>query len=167
RAMLVKISNKLEPPELKTLIYYTQIKRKLAETIQNATDLFKILEERQDLKPNDLRYFRQIIVDTLDTRKDLLKIIDDYVRDNEIGGRPDTESSDYLGGLQEEKDFLAKNYGKGWKFFIRRLSLSEGDIEHIEAKNKGNQKEAINECIQFWLNQQQDNASREKIIRAL
>ncbi|ESP00662.1 hypothetical protein LOTGIDRAFT_157949 [Lottia gigantea] len=133
RAMLISIAISLDQKELKTLIFYAKIKRNLAETIHQVTDLFQILEERQDLKPNDLSYFRKMI-SVLETRRDLLKIIDEYVRDNEMVDGDDGKCSNHLEGPQQ-------NHDSGDKYPIMARLNAE-----VLADRKLKQKEDILDC---------------------
>ncbi|KAK6187122.1 hypothetical protein SNE40_005215 [Patella caerulea] len=170
KKMLIEISSMIKEDELKVLIFYAHVPGKLRGKITMAIQLFEILEQRENLGPKKLRYLKDMM-SNLSERKDLLNIIEKYEvspsdglsRENTLDAAPHIPDP----GLQNVRTILAKNLGKNWRFFFRRLGVADEDIEYIDDKCPRDMREKIHQTFQFWLDNNRQNASVDTIIRVL
>lgn len=68
--------------------------------------------------------------------------------------------------LGREISFLCRSLGRDWKFYFRALGLPEDEIEVISCDYR-TVRERIHQCLLAWQQQEQQGASRDKLIDAL
>ncbi|KAL4239938.1 hypothetical protein ACF0H5_000734 [Mactra antiquata] len=76
--------------------------------------------------------------------------------------RPKYEGPD----LSSEINFLCRNLGKEWRFFVRALNVSENEIEAISC-DYTSVRERIHQCLLSWQCQEQQKANKQSLICAL
>ena len=62
--------------------------------------------------------------------------------------------------------FLSKNLGRDWKNLVRELSVNESIIEDMINEHRS-VREQILQCLIFWQLEEQENATKERLITAL
>ncbi|KAH3872045.1 uncharacterized protein LOC127868658 [Dreissena polymorpha] len=67
--------------------------------------------------------------------------------------------------LDPEITFLTKSLGRDWKFYMRALGVHDDDIEQVSCDHTS-LREKIHQCLSLWLEQQQQSASKYKLIEA-
>lgn len=72
----------------------------------------------------------------------------------------------FFSDLTQEISFLCKSLGRDWKFYFRALGLPEDEIEMISCDYR-TVRERIHQCLLAWQHQEQQCASRDKLIAAL
>ena len=72
----------------------------------------------------------------------------------------------YFTDLKKEVTFLTRNLGRDWKTLMRQLLISENTIETIMCEHRS-VREQIYQCLLAWQDQEQENATKERLISAL
>lgn len=67
--------------------------------------------------------------------------------------------------MRAEINILVANLGRDWKFYMRALGLHDDDIEAV-CNDFNSMREKIYQCLSQWLQDQQQSASRQKLIDA-
>ncbi|KAL3875400.1 hypothetical protein ACJMK2_033349 [Sinanodonta woodiana] len=68
--------------------------------------------------------------------------------------------------LSKEINFLTRNLGRNWRFFMRALGVDDTVIEHVEGQYR-TVRDQIYYCMQEWIQDQKQGATKERIIQAL
>ena len=61
---------------------------------------------------------------------------------------------------------MSKNLGRDWKSLMRQLGVSEATMETIMSEHRS-VREQIYQCFLAWQDQEQENASKERLMAAL
>ena len=68
--------------------------------------------------------------------------------------------------MKKEITFLSKSLGRDWKNLVRELSVSESTIEDMINEYRS-VREQILQCLLSWQLEEQEGATKERLITAL
>lgn len=71
----------------------------------------------------------------------------------------------FFADLRQEISVLCSSLGKDWKFFMRALGVSDDDIENV-CSDYRQMREKIHQTLLIWQQDQQQSASRAKLVEA-
>nr|UCK81522.1 FAS-associated death domain protein-like protein [Arenicola marina] len=162
--LLVKLSNGISSLELEAMKFMCsdEIPRGRLEEIESPLHLWIALEERDLIGQDNVAFLRDMIVNCSQGRTDLLKLVEEYDRT-----RASTGSESRGENLQFEFGLVADNAGHQWRFLIRRLGVTDGEISNIEADHAKNTREQIYHSLVKWQSKKKDAATKAELIRAL
>ncbi|KAK3092022.1 hypothetical protein FSP39_024501 [Pinctada imbricata] len=90
-----------------------------------------------------------------------------YMMPNQGYGHMNPQSSALIEPLKKEINFLTKNLGREWRFFMRTLDLTDADMSSIEQSCPRNLKDQIYQCMCQVIVDHKGQLRREDIVRAL
>lgn len=70
-------------------------------------------------------------------------------------------------GYSKEINFLTKNLGKEWRFFMRTLGVTDGDMLSVEQDYPRNLRDQIYQCLVQWIRDNGGQFDRGRVIAAL
>ena len=73
----------------------------------------------------------------------------------------------FFTALKKEVNFLTKNLGKEWRFFMRALGVSDSDMLSIEQDHPRSLRDQIYQCMAQLVTERQGQLSRQDIMMAL
>ncbi|KAK3607142.1 hypothetical protein CHS0354_034298 [Potamilus streckersoni] len=86
---------------------------------------------------------------------------------SETAQRTQNVQQKYTGqDLSKEINFLTRNLGRNWRFFMRALGVDDTVIEHVEGQYRS-VRDQIYYCMQEWIQDQKQGATKDRIIKAL
>ncbi|KAL3875399.1 hypothetical protein ACJMK2_033349 [Sinanodonta woodiana] len=192
RAMLIELASKIRPDDLRNMLFALKevIKKRESEKIKTAIDLWDALEDREYIGRDNLEQLKHLLRSCMDGRTDGLRIVEDYEakRAQQRQQLPFTELPNsqspqivYVNlpphlipnpaqrtqnDLSKEINFLTRNLGRNWRFFMRALGVDDTVIEHVEGQYR-TVRDQIYYCMQEWIQDQKQGATKERIIQAL
>ncbi|NP_001089017.1 Fas associated via death domain S homeolog [Xenopus laevis] len=164
QVMLLQISNKLNDTEVGSLKFLCwKLGKRRLESVQSATDLFSLLQERREISEENVDSLMQLLGSI--KRDDLVTEVAEY-KTKYIGDSlaPGTQERD---PLDDAFDVICDNVGKDWKMLVRRLGVTDVTIERIVGANPSNMREQLYQCLRSWKKDKGDKANMENLLQTL
>lgn len=67
----------------------------------------------------------------------------------------------------KEINFLTKNLGREWRFFMRTLGVTDGDMMSVEQDHPRSLRDQIYQCLVLWISNNGGQFDRGRIVAAL
>ncbi|CAL1532642.1 unnamed protein product [Lymnaea stagnalis] len=179
RTMLIELSSKISPEELKGLIFLSKsynIPTRIRDNMKSAVDLFEALEERNKLSVNDLDTLIQMLKTSCNNRTDVVNIVENFKRNFGLANNPIICQPTDFGGNQapiQESGFLAEftylksKLGREALHFLRRLGVDDDYLDQLQVNHPRDTKEVIHRALRHWETSNHLQPSKEKLIKAL
>ncbi|XP_061191123.1 FAS-associated death domain protein-like [Saccostrea echinata] len=197
KQMLLKLDKSLKTEEFESLMFLCKddVRKRERENVKRPTDLWEILETREKLGPTNLMFLKDLIRHSCNGRVDVMKIIENFengIPDDQqfvpprpvcqpsqqpvMGNRtpyqmnhlnPNTSNTVNVDKYMKEINFLTKNLGKEWRFFMRTLGVTDGDMLSVEQDYPRSLRDQIYQCLVQWISDNGGQFDRGKVIGAL
>lgn len=67
----------------------------------------------------------------------------------------------------KEINFLTKNLGREWRFFMRTLGVTDGDMMSVEQDHPRSLRDQIYQCLVLWISNNGGQFDRGRVVAAL
>ncbi|NWX39059.1 FADD protein, partial [Steatornis caripensis] len=161
-SLLHSISSGLSEGDLSSLKFLCQgkIGKRRLEPVRSGTELFSILREQQLITSDDVS-FLEALLGTI-KREDLVSQLKRFVEEGEVnapGDQPDVH--------EKPIEVICENVGRDWKMLIRKLGISEVQIDRIVAANPFNLHEQLTQSLRAWQKWKRKDAKVTDLVKAL
>lgn len=88
------------------------------------------------------------------------------------GDRPQFSPTNHSNTVNVDKymkeiNFLTKNLGREWRFFMRTLGVTDGDMMSVEQDHPRSLRDQIYQCLVLWISNNGGQFDRGRIVAAL
>ncbi|NXI42300.1 FADD protein, partial [Galbula dea] len=134
-------------------------KRKL-EFVQSARELFSILLEQQDITRTNVAFLEMLLENI--KRQDLVSQLKQFVEEGEVS-TPDDQPDVH----EKPIEVICNNVGRDWKMLMRKLDLSEVQMDRIVEANPRNLREQLVQSLREWQRWKGRDARVADLMKAL
>ncbi|NXH21835.1 FADD protein, partial [Bucco capensis] len=160
--LLHQFSQRLSESEVSSLKFLCtgKIGKRKLESVQAAKDLFTILLEQQDITRDNVTFLEELLKDI--KRYDLLSELKQFVEEGEVSA-PDEQPDVH----EQPIEVISKNMGRDWKMLMRKLDLSEAQMDEIVDANPRSLREQSVQSLRMWQKGKGKDAKVADLIKAL
>lgn len=157
RLQLHKVGQCITPEDLASMKFMVadKIPRRKLEEIETALDLWEVLIEKELVAPTNVVYIKTLLGNI--NRQDLVHLLE-----TDFGSA--TQHGD---NLCEEFLYISQNIGRDWRVLVRRLGLTEADIEEAVEAHPRSLREQCNTALVCWQSKNPDDATRKVLLSGL
>ncbi|NWI66201.1 FADD protein, partial [Todus mexicanus] len=156
--LLHSFSLSLSDSELSSLKFLcrNKIGKRKLEAVQSGDELFTILLEQQDIAKDNLVFLEELLKNL--RREDLVS------RLKEGGGGA---AEDQLDAHEKPFEVICNNVGRNWKMLMRKLDLSEVQIDRIVEAYPRDLREQLFQALREWQRCRGREAKVTDLVKAL
>lgn len=88
-------------------------------------------------------------------------------RDHPLGTSIIHSSAVNVDKYMKEINFLTKNLGREWRFFMRTLGVTDGDMMSVEQDHPRSLRDQIYQCLVLWISNNGGQFDRGRVVAAL
>ncbi|XP_009498570.2 FAS-associated death domain protein [Phalacrocorax carbo] len=166
-SLLHSFSQRLSGNELASLKFLCRDKigkRKL-EAVQSGGELFSILLEQQLIASDNVSFLEGLLEGI--KREDLISLLKQFAEGREVSSADD-QPDPHEKRLQDAAiEVICENVGRDWKMLMRKLGISEVQMERIMAANPYNLHEQLFQSLRVWRKGKGKDAKVLDLIKAL
>ncbi|NXG76375.1 FADD protein, partial [Baryphthengus martii] len=134
-------------------------KRKL-ESVRSGGELFTILLEQQDIAKDNVVFLEKMLKSI--KREDLVSQLKQFVEEGEVND-PDDQPDMH----EKPIEVISNNVGRNWKMLMRKLDLSEVQMDRIVEAYPRDLREQLVQSLREWQRCRGRDAKVTDLIRAL
>ncbi|KFW09196.1 Protein FADD, partial [Fulmarus glacialis] len=157
-SLLHSFSSSLSDNELSSLKFLCR--GKIGKRKLDGGELFSILLEQQ-LIASDKVSFLEDLLESI-KREDLVSQLKQFVEEGEVNA-PDDQPDVH----EKPIEVICENVGREWKMLMRKLGISEVQMDRIVAANPFNLQEQVVQSLRTWQKWKGKDAKVTDLIKAL
>ncbi|XP_009580831.1 PREDICTED: FAS-associated death domain protein [Fulmarus glacialis] len=169
-SLLHSFSSSLSDNELSSLKFLCRgkIGKRKLESVRSGGgggELFSILLEQQ-LIASDKVSFLEDLLESI-KREDLVSQLKQFVEEGEVNAPDDQPDVHEKRLLKAAIEVICENVGREWKMLMRKLGISEVQMDRIVAANPFNLQEQVVQSLRTWQKWKGKDAKVTDLIKAL
>ncbi|KFQ16959.1 Protein FADD, partial [Merops nubicus] len=161
-SLLHAFSSSLSDTELSSLKFLCRdrISKRKLESVRSGRELFTILLEQQDIARDKVDFLEELLKGI--KRKDLVAQLNQFVEEGGIN-----TSDDQLDEHEKPIEVICNNVGKHWRRLMRKLDLSEVQLDRVVEAHRGDLREQLVQALREWQRSKGKDAKVTDLIKAL
>ncbi|NXW54844.1 FADD protein, partial [Eurystomus gularis] len=161
-SLLHSFSLNLSDNEVSSLKFLCRdkIRKRKLESVQSGRDLFTILLEQQDITRYNVAFLEELLKSI--KREDLVSQLKQFVEQGEVNAHDDQPDVH-----EKPIEVICNNVGRNWKMLMRKLDLSEVQIERVMEAYPRDLREQLVQSLREWQRCKGRDAKVTDLIKAL
>ncbi|XP_008942344.1 PREDICTED: FAS-associated death domain protein [Merops nubicus] len=166
-SLLHAFSSSLSDTELSSLKFLCRdrISKRKLESVRSGRELFTILLEQQDIARDKVDFLEELLKGI--KRKDLVAQLNQFVEEGGINTSDDQLDEHEKRCQKVAIEVICNNVGKHWRRLMRKLDLSEVQLDRVVEAHRGDLREQLVQALREWQRSKGKDAKVTDLIKAL